>query len=53
MRTGNPEGCQKVAGGRSEATTSGNGLMGSHPEGVQDVTGLAKEELAPLQGADD
>jgi hypothetical protein len=30
----NPEGCQKVAGGRSAAQTSGNGLMSSHPEGV-------------------
>ena len=30
----NPEGCQKVAGGRSEAKTSGSELIDSHPEGV-------------------
>jgi hypothetical protein len=26
------EGCQRVAGGRSEAKTSKHGLIGSHPE---------------------
>ena len=46
----NPEGCERVAGGRSEAKTSGSGLIDLHPE---EVPGFALEHLAPFQGAED
>src|SRR5688572_31174222 len=40
----NPQGCQKVAGGRSEAKTTGLGGMYRHPEGVPE----RKEFLHPF-----
>ena len=35
-RQRNPSGCKKVAGGRSEAKTTGTGWLRSHPGGVPD-----------------
>jgi len=50
MERCNPEGCKKVAGGRSEAKTTGWGTHGRpHPDGVPEEKGL--EILAPLRGA--
>jgi hypothetical protein len=45
----NPEGCQKVAGGRSEAKTSGRWLIDSHPEGVPARALAEPERLAPFR----
>jgi hypothetical protein len=45
----NPQGCQKVAGGRSEAKTSGSELLGSHPEGVRDIVLAGPSVLHPLR----
>ena len=51
----NPEGCEKVAGGRSVAKTTGlGGRNEPHPDGVPDEKGIPKilfEFLAPLRGA--
>jgi hypothetical protein len=48
----NPEGCEKVAGGRSEAKTTGWGqARRSHPDGVPDEKRIQDSLLAPLRGA--
>jgi len=36
----NLEGCEKVAGGRSEAKTTGSGRKCPHPDGVPDDKGM-------------
>ena len=47
----NPKGCERVAGGRSEAKTSGSGMIGLHPERVPAFA--LEQHLAPFQGAED
>jgi hypothetical protein len=52
-RTRSPEGCQKVAGGRSasEDPRCANGTN-TTPKGSQNSTALKTVALAPLQGAE-
>ena len=47
----NPKGCERVAGGRSEAKTSGSGMIGLHPERVSAFA--LEQHLAAFQGAED
>ena len=50
----NPKGCERVAGGRSEAKTTGRQATSPHPDGVPDKKGMQEILFvtpAPLRGA--
>ena len=40
MQRCNPKGCERVAGGRSEAKTTGRQATRPHPDGVPDKKGM-------------